>query len=94
VHRHCGRSCIKAAAPSDDGGSTSEGLCARELAAWSRSDDALKRIAKAAFRHHKSVTAAETWAARRSACPVFDKIEPACTSAGLLIAASGDRAVA
>jgi uncharacterized protein YecT (DUF1311 family) len=73
--------CIKAAAPSDDGGSTKVKACAaRELAAWSPLlDDALKRIAKGGFPDiTKAVTAAQkTWAASRDQlCPVFDKIEP------------------
>jgi len=73
--------CIKAAAPTDDGGSTKVKACAaRELAAWSPLlDDALKRIAKGGFADvTKAVTAAQkTWAASRDQlCPVFDKIEP------------------
>ena len=73
--------CIKAAAPTDDGGSTKVKACAaRELAAWSPLlDDALKRITKGGFADTtKAVTAAQkTWAASRDQlCPVFDKIEP------------------
>jgi hypothetical protein len=73
--------CIKAAAPSDDGGSTKVKACAaRELAAWSPLlDDALKRIANGGFADvTKAVTAAQkTWATSRDQlCPVFDKIEP------------------
>ena len=73
--------CIKAAAPSDDGGSTKVKACAaRELAAWSPLlDDALKCIAKGGFPDiTKAVTTAQkTWAASRDQlCPVFDKIEP------------------
>jgi len=73
--------CIKAASPTDDGGSTKVKACAaRELAAWSPLlDDALKRITKGGFADiTKAVTAAQkTWAASRDQlCPVFDKIEP------------------
>lgn len=73
--------CIKAAAPTDDGGSTKVKACAtRELVAWTPLlDDALKRIAKGGFAETtKAVTAAQkTWAASRDQlCPVFDKIEP------------------
>lgn len=73
--------CIKAAAPSDDGGSTKVKACAaRELAAWTPLlDDALKRVASGGFAETtKAVAAAQkTWAASRDQlCPVFDKIEP------------------
>jgi hypothetical protein len=73
--------CIKAAAPSDDGGSTKVKACAaRELAAWTPLlDDALKRITKGGFPELvKAVTAAQkSWAASRDQlCPVYDKIEP------------------
>jgi hypothetical protein len=73
--------CIKAAAPSDDGGGTKVKACAtRELKAWSSLlDDALKRIAKGGFPEvSKAVGAAQkSWAASRDQfCPVFDKIDP------------------
>ena len=73
--------CIKAAAPTDDGGATKVRACAaRELTVWNvLLDDALKRVRKGGFSDvQKAVTAAQkSWAASRDQlCPVFDKIEP------------------